>query len=285
VLTRRSVQSPSSLPPPMCPNHVRITIAHTIRHRISSASLFKHLSIEPFDAYYNRRLLQWRGHVARMPLTRAPRKILTSWVDNPRHLGCPQMNWGQTLEKALQSNDLPTEFVKWREMAADRNQWRAICGSKTPSLQKRHRPPPDKTSGHNFETAMYHHEYKNFHGKPRWAGKMNREREKKYTQSDQPAWKHGGASATPKSRKIPVFDCAVALCTMQNALLVISNLTRLDLYRALILFEWFSLELYSPSQKCCDWSKFAVAPVVAAFTVLWHYTRSRVDREGLGQID
>jgi hypothetical protein len=25
--------------------------------------------------------------------------------------------------------------------------------------------------------------------------------------------------------KIPVFDCAVALCTMKNALLVISNLT------------------------------------------------------------
>jgi hypothetical protein len=25
--------------------------------------------------------------------------------------------------------------------------------------------------------------------------------------------------------KFPVFDCAVALCTMQNALLVISNLT------------------------------------------------------------
>jgi hypothetical protein len=24
------------------------------------------------------------GHVARMPLIRAPRKILTSWVDNPR---------------------------------------------------------------------------------------------------------------------------------------------------------------------------------------------------------
>jgi hypothetical protein len=39
-------------------------------------------------------------------------------------------------KKALQSNDLPTEFVKWREMAADRNQWRAICGSKIPSATK-----------------------------------------------------------------------------------------------------------------------------------------------------
>jgi hypothetical protein len=42
----------------------RITIAHTIRLRISSASLFKRLSIEPLDAYYNRRLLRWTGHVA-----------------------------------------------------------------------------------------------------------------------------------------------------------------------------------------------------------------------------
>jgi hypothetical protein len=60
----------------------RITIAHTIRHRIPSASFIKRLSIEPFDTYYSRRLLRWTGHVARMPLTRAPRKVLTSWVDN-----------------------------------------------------------------------------------------------------------------------------------------------------------------------------------------------------------
>jgi hypothetical protein len=46
------------------------------------------------------------------------------------------MNWGRTLKKALLSNDLPIEFVKWHEMAADRNQWRAICGSKTPSATK-----------------------------------------------------------------------------------------------------------------------------------------------------
>jgi hypothetical protein len=115
----------------------RITIADTIRHRISSASLFKRLSIKPFDKYHNRRLLRWTGHFTRMPLTRAPRKILTTWVDNPRPLGCSQMNWGRTLKKALQSNDLPTEFFKRREMAADRHQWRAICGSKRQSATKR----------------------------------------------------------------------------------------------------------------------------------------------------
>jgi hypothetical protein len=113
----------------------RITIAHTIRHRISSASLFKRLSIQPFDTYYNRRLFD--GQAMRPnAINPFPKKFLTSWVDNPRPLGCPQMNWGRTLKKALQSNDLPIEFVKWRELASDRNQWRAICGSKTPSTTK-----------------------------------------------------------------------------------------------------------------------------------------------------
>jgi hypothetical protein len=46
------------------------------------------------------------------------------------------MNWSRTLKKALLSNDLPTEFVKLREMAADRNQWSAICDSKTPITTK-----------------------------------------------------------------------------------------------------------------------------------------------------
>jgi hypothetical protein len=207
------------------------------------------LSIEPFDTYYNRRLLRWTGHVPRMPLTRAPRKILTSWVDNPRPLGCPQMNWGRTLKR-------PFWVMTFQLSSSNGARWQLIETNgllfavlKHRVLQKRHRPPPDKTSGHNFDTAMYPHEYKNLQGKPRWAGKMSREREKKYIQSDQPAWKSGGASATPKSRKNPVFDCAVALCTMQNALLVISNLTWLD-DNALIL----KVEFFNFGHRCLHFS-------------------------------
>jgi hypothetical protein len=51
-----------------------ITIAHAIRHHISSASFFKNFAIEPFDNYYNRRLLRWTGHVARMPSNQTPRR-------------------------------------------------------------------------------------------------------------------------------------------------------------------------------------------------------------------
>jgi hypothetical protein len=56
-------------------------------------------------------------------------------------------------------------------------------------------------------------------------GKHNEQKERKI---------HIGRPAGLKTRRsfsytiiteIPVFDCAVALCTMQNAFLVISNLT------------------------------------------------------------
>ena len=56
----------------------RITITHTIRRRITTKSLFAELEIDPLDAYYNRRLLRWAGHVPRMPTSRVPRKLLTS---------------------------------------------------------------------------------------------------------------------------------------------------------------------------------------------------------------
>jgi hypothetical protein len=34
----------------------RITMAHTMNHRIASKSLFERLGVGSFDSYYNRRL-------------------------------------------------------------------------------------------------------------------------------------------------------------------------------------------------------------------------------------
>ena len=41
------------------------------------------------------------------------------------------MTWGRTLKKVLESVKIPTDFGQWRTAAADRDQWRAICGSKS----------------------------------------------------------------------------------------------------------------------------------------------------------
>jgi hypothetical protein len=152
------------------------TIAYSIRHRILSASLF--------DTHYNRRLLRWTDDVVRMPYTQAPRKILTTWVNIPRPRGCPQINWGRTLKKALLSNDIPTEFVKWRKIAADRNQWCAICGSKIPSASKDTPTSSRQVIWLSSDTALYLHEYKSLLGNSRWAieTKTSKKRVEKYMQ-------------------------------------------------------------------------------------------------------
>ena len=106
----------------------RITMAHTMKHRITSKSLFERLGVGSFDSYYNRRLLRWAGHVARMPMDRMPRKLLTGWVEHARPVGCPKMTWGRTLNKALKSYDIPTDFGQWSILAADRRVWQQRIG-------------------------------------------------------------------------------------------------------------------------------------------------------------
>jgi hypothetical protein len=55
---------------------------------------------------------------------------------------------------------------------------------------------------------------------------MNKKRERKKTYSQTNRLENPkGASAKTLSRKITVFDCAVALYTTKNALFKISNLT------------------------------------------------------------
>jgi hypothetical protein len=101
----------------------RITVARTMKHRIPSKSLFERLGVGSFASLYNCRLLRWAGHVARTPMDRMPRKLLTGWVELARPVGCPQMTWGRTLSNALKSYDLPTIFGQWSTLAADRRVW------------------------------------------------------------------------------------------------------------------------------------------------------------------
>ena len=119
----------------------RITMAHTIRHHISSADLLEKLGLNPLDTYYHRRLLRWAGHVSRMPMSRAPRQLLTGWVAHKRPIGCPQMTWGRTLKKTLVRNNLPGDFKAWSSLAADREHWRSVCGTKQHGPT--HMPPPN----------------------------------------------------------------------------------------------------------------------------------------------
>ena len=51
----------------------RVNLNHTFRHHITSSSLFRRLGLLDIDSYFYNRFLRWADHVARMPMSRAPR--------------------------------------------------------------------------------------------------------------------------------------------------------------------------------------------------------------------
>ena len=92
-------------------------------------SLFRRLGLLDIDGYFYNRFLRWAGHVVRMPMSRAPRQLLTSWVAHSRPFGCPQMTWGRTLENALKRKGISKEFDEWFAVAKDRSKWRQLTHS------------------------------------------------------------------------------------------------------------------------------------------------------------
>ena len=90
----------------------RVSMNQTIKYRLKTSSLLQRLKLKSFDHYYNTRLLRWAGHVARMPMHRLPRKLLTGWVNHKRPLWGIKMTFGRTLNKALVSAKIPTLFAK-----------------------------------------------------------------------------------------------------------------------------------------------------------------------------
>ena len=131
----------------------RISIAHTIRHHITTERLFCRLDIMDLDSYYHNRVLRWAGHAARMPMSRAPRQLLTGWVAHPRPIGCPEMNFGRTLKKALKRNHLPTDFAAWSALARDRPRWRLLTHSTPPPSPPTPSPPMPSPPAPNQPSA------------------------------------------------------------------------------------------------------------------------------------
>jgi len=78
------------------------------------------LASVPFGFVLVRVRVRWAGHVARMPMSRAPRQLLT---------GSAQMTWGRTLENALKSKGISKEFDEWIAIAKDRSKWRQLAHS------------------------------------------------------------------------------------------------------------------------------------------------------------
>ena len=58
-----------------------------------------------------------------MDMSRLPRMFLTAWASHRRPVGCPQMTFGRTLNKALAAKGIPKVFSEWSVLAQDRDEW------------------------------------------------------------------------------------------------------------------------------------------------------------------
>ena len=113
----------------------RVNLRHTFRHHITSASLFRRLGILDIDSYYRKyrnRIFRWAGYVARMPMSRAPRQLLTEWISRPRPISYPQLTWVRVLESTLNSKGISKEFNKRIAIARDRPKLRQTADSLHP---------------------------------------------------------------------------------------------------------------------------------------------------------
>jgi len=79
----------------------RVNMLDVIQHRIHTEDLLSRLDLNPLDTYVTTRQLRWAGHVTRMGMDRLPRKLLSSWVNNKRPIGAPELTYGRSLFKTL----------------------------------------------------------------------------------------------------------------------------------------------------------------------------------------
>jgi hypothetical protein len=61
-----------------------------------------------------------------MPMSRAPRQLLTGGVTHSRPIGRPETNFGRTLKIALKRNGLFADFATWSTIARGRSRWRLL---------------------------------------------------------------------------------------------------------------------------------------------------------------
>jgi hypothetical protein len=69
-----------------------------------------------------KKILQWYGHVKRMPEERIP-KLIMEWIpEERRKRGCPRKTWMEGVQAAMTSRNL--EQDEWR----NREEWRLVSG-------------------------------------------------------------------------------------------------------------------------------------------------------------
>ena len=96
--------------------HQNYTSSHTLRNR---------LGIPQISSSRTKHQLRWAGHVARMKWHRLPRKLLSSWCNNKRPSGSPQMTYGRSLYRATTQAGI----TRWHRRAQDKIAWKRLINN------------------------------------------------------------------------------------------------------------------------------------------------------------
>ena len=102
----------------------RITLEHTQKHRISTASLEGKLGIASISSIIDDLCLRWAGHVARMGEDRLPRRFLTSWVRSQRRTGRPHKSTMHRIQDTIRLTGV--HLRDWVAAAQDRESWKNV---------------------------------------------------------------------------------------------------------------------------------------------------------------
>jgi len=100
-----------------------VAMCQSFIHQISSASLQKRTGVFSIEYYLASRTLLWAVHVARMPRSRLPERLMLSWVHEPRTAGGQEMTYGRSQERHLKYFDLVDDggkaitFSEWATLA------------------------------------------------------------------------------------------------------------------------------------------------------------------------
>ena len=96
----------------------------TGRLRIRSNAEIRELTNQPFiTSVISSRRLQWAGHVARAPRTRAIRRVLENRPRSPRPVGKPRTRWVDQVSEDAERLGVPD----WRLAAQTKADWRKTC--------------------------------------------------------------------------------------------------------------------------------------------------------------
>jgi len=126
----------------------RVTMCQSFVHQISSAGLQKRTGVFSIEHYLASRTLLWAGHVARMPKSRLPKRLMLSWVHEPRIEGGQEMAFGRSLERHLEYFGLVDEsgkaisFFEWATLAQDRVGWLKLATKVPLDIGKPQLRPP-----------------------------------------------------------------------------------------------------------------------------------------------